>query len=270
MTDTLIEKKEPIILAIDTTSSKASMALSIGQNLAAELAFVTSEKRSANLLNEIDWLLARLDLTINDIDAFSVLVGPGSFTGLRVGLATIKGFAHSLNKPIIPFTTTEIVARACGVSEATCVMLNAYRGEVFLQLFSVNESGEVLALSDLTIVKIEQVFPLMLEYQRAENLSGIIFAGDGQELYEEKILNFADENKIVTQKAKFLTTNRLGWILDKKVTFLAQETALYAQEKFALNQVEQASNVAAYYVRPAEAEVKLQLGLIGKKKNRLS
>lgn len=269
MTQTHTEKQETIILAVDTSSPRASMALSKGQHLVAQLGVVSSEKRSTNLLNEIDWLLARLDLTINDITAFAVLVGPGSFTGLRVGLATIKGFAHALDRPVIALKTTEIIARSCGVSEATCVMINAYRGEVFLQLFSIDDSGEILELSDLSIAKIEQVFPVIYEYQRSQNLSGVVFAGDAVELYEEKILEFAKNNQIPTQASKLLTTNRLGWILDKRITFLAEEVALYAQEKFALNQVLNASDVCAYYVRPAEAEIKLQLGLIGKKKNNL-
>lgn len=270
MTHIQTEKQEPIILAIDTSSPRASLALSKGQHVLAHLGILGSEKRSTNLLNEIDWLLARLDLTINDITAFAVLVGPGSFTGLRVGLATIKGFAHALDKPIIALKTTEIIARACGINQTTCVILNAHRGEVFLQLFSVNDNEEVLELSDLSIAKIDQVFPIIYEYQKSQDLSGIVFAGDAVELYEENILEFAKNNQISAQKAKLLTRNTLGWILNKKITFLAEELALYAQEKYALNQILNASEVSAYYVRPAEAEIKLQLGLIGKKKNNLS
>ncbi|MBI4852812.1 MAG: tRNA (adenosine(37)-N6)-threonylcarbamoyltransferase complex dimerization subunit type 1 TsaB [Acidobacteria bacterium] len=270
MTETNINKTEPLILAIDTSSPRASMALSRGSQLIAELGIIGNERRSTNLLNEIDWLLTRLDLAITDITAFSVLIGPGSFTGLRVGLATIKGFAHSLNLPVIAMKSTEVIARACGVSEATCVILDAHREEVFLQLFSSDDSGEVRELSEINIAKLEQALALVYEYQQSENLPRIVFAGDALELYKEKILKFAVDNGIFIPKAKLLTTNRLGWILNKQITFLAPEMALYAQEKFSLNQVLNASEVSAYYVRPAEAEVKLKLGLIGKKKNNLS
>ncbi|KAF0247328.1 MAG: glycoprotease [bacterium] len=274
MTETNKDKSTPLILAIDTTSSRASMAISRGQNLIAELGIIGNERRSTNLLSEIDWLLTRTGITINDIAVFGVLVGPGSFTGLRVGLATIKGFAHALNRPIISMKSTEVIARTCGVSAITCVLLDAHRNEVFLQLFTVDNSGQptelseltIAELSELTIAKIDQVFPIVYEYQKSENLSGVVFAGDGVELYEQQLLKFASDNKILAEKAKVLTTNRLGWILHKRVAFLAPEVALYAQEKFSQGQTLTASELSAYYVRPAEAEIKLQLGLIGKKK----
>jgi len=270
MTQTNIENLTPLILAVDTTSSRASMAISYGQNLLAELGIIGNERRSTNLLSEIDWLLTKANVAINDITAFGVLIGPGSFTGLRVGLATIKGFAHALNKPIVAMKSTEVIARACGVSDITCVILDAHRGEVFLQLFAVDNSGDIKELSELTIAKIDQVFPLIYQYQISENLPGVVFAGDAVQLYEEELLKFARENEIFTEKAKLLTTNRLGWILHKRVTFLAPEAAFYAAEKFSLGETLNASEVAAYYVRPSEAEVKLQLGLIGKKKTNLS
>ncbi len=266
MTETNKDKSTPLILAIDTTSSRASMAISRGQNLIAELGIIGNERRSTNLLSEIDWLLTRTGITINDIAVFGVLVGPGSFTGLRVGLATIKGFAHALNRPIISMKSTEVIARTCGVSAITCVLLDAHRNEVFLQLFTVDNSGQPTELSELTIAKIDQVFPIVYEYQKSENLSGVVFAGDGVELYEQQLLKFTSDNKILAEKAKVLTTNRLGWILHKRVAFLAPEVALYAQEKFSQGQTLTASELSAYYVRPAEAEIKLQLGLIGKKK----
>lgn len=261
-----LEENQPLILAIDTTSPRSSIAISHGDKVLATLGITGNERRSTNLLIEIDWLLSRIEKTASDITALAVLIGPGSFTGLRVGLATIKGFAHALNLPIVAIKSTEIIARASGYSDCTCVLLDAHRSEVFAQLFAVGLDGLPTELSELIIAKPEKILPEIYDYQLSQDLKGIVFAGDGVALHKETLLKFAQEKMISTQQAKLLTANRLGWILQKQVDFLATEIAHYAQEQLLCGKTIKADELAAYYVRPAEAEIKLQLGLIGKKK----
>jgi tRNA threonylcarbamoyladenosine biosynthesis protein TsaB len=258
--------EKTLILAIDTTSPRSSIAISLGNTVLAQLGIAGNEKRSTNLLSEIDWLLNRVEKTANDITALGVLIGPGSFTGLRVGLATIKGFAHALNRPIVAIKSTEIFARASGYSDCTCVLLDAHRGEVFTQLFAVKSDGKLVELSQIVIAKPENILAEVYEYQQTQDLKGVVFTGDAVAIHKETLLKFAQEKMIPVEQAKLLTANRLGWILQKPQDFLATEVAVYTQEKLLGGETVSASELAAYYVRPAEAEIKLQLGLIGKKK----
>ncbi|MBK7996197.1 MAG: tRNA (adenosine(37)-N6)-threonylcarbamoyltransferase complex dimerization subunit type 1 TsaB [Blastocatellia bacterium] len=267
---TMTEKPQNLILTLDTSSPRASLAIGYGDNLLAQMGISGNERRSSNLLSEIDYLLARAGLSIKDIAAFAVIVGPGSFTGLRVGIATIKGFAHALGCPVIALKSTEVLARIAGTTNCSAVLLDAHRSEVFAQLFNVDENGQVKELCDLLIGKVEKILSVFYEYQQEENLPRMIFVGDGVNLHKEVLLDYASKNSLQIHQAKLLTANNLGWILHRPINFLALEAALYAQEKFALGETISADELSAYYVRPAEAEVKLQLGLIGKKKSNLS
>src|SRR5262245_42368198 len=112
---------EPIILAADTSSVRASLAVTQGDRTLALLGLVSEERRSSNLLSDFDWLLERLGRRIEDIDLFAVVTGPGSFTGLRVGLATMKGFAHATGRPMVGLTSLEVSACASGESPCACI-----------------------------------------------------------------------------------------------------------------------------------------------------
>src|SRR6185295_948696 len=92
------------------------------------------------LLTDIDRLLVQLDLTVRDIDVFAAASGPGSFTGLRIGLATVKGLAATLDRPCAGIPTLHAIAHAAGSSASTAALLPAGRGEVFVQLLSVSDS----------------------------------------------------------------------------------------------------------------------------------
>jgi tRNA threonylcarbamoyladenosine biosynthesis protein TsaB len=257
--------EQPLILVADTSSSRASLGIGQGAQLLGLFGLATDEKRSSHLLADIDRLLSRLDRRIQDVDLFGVLTGPGSFTGLRVGLATIKGFAHAGKKSIAGMTTLETIARACGPSVCTCSLINAYRGEVFAQLFSVSDVGEVLPLSEAIVAKLESVLAAVYDFQKEHKIGCAIFSGDGACLHAEEIARLAAGYGIPFQKAKLLTLMQAGWILHSLPDFLAADAVLYAYEKYLRGEAVEANQIAAYYIRPAEAEIKLKLGLIGKK-----
>jgi tRNA threonylcarbamoyladenosine biosynthesis protein TsaB len=92
---------------------------------------------SAQLVPQIAGLLTKHRLSKTDIDAFLVVSGPGSFTGLRVGLAAIKALAEILKKPIVPVSLLEIVAVASGVSGKVVAVMDAGRGDVYLGMYQV-------------------------------------------------------------------------------------------------------------------------------------
>jgi tRNA threonylcarbamoyladenosine biosynthesis protein TsaB len=100
---------------------------------------------SAQLVPQIATLLQKHGLTKSDIDAFVVVSGPGSFTGLRVGLAAIKALAEILKKPIVPVSLLEVVATASRVHGKVAAVLDGGRGEVFFGAYQIaGESVQVL------------------------------------------------------------------------------------------------------------------------------
>jgi tRNA threonylcarbamoyladenosine biosynthesis protein TsaB len=100
---------------------------------------------SAQLVPQIAALLSRNRLTKADLDAFIVVSGPGSFTGLRVGLAAIKALGETLHKPIVPVTLLEVVAIPSGAQGNVAVVLDAGRGEVYFGSYEIaGESSQIL------------------------------------------------------------------------------------------------------------------------------
>jgi len=259
------KSEQPLILVADTSSIRSSLAVGRGDELLGLLSLAADERRSARLLADIDWLLGRVGLSIHDLDLFGVITGPGSFTGLRVGLASLKGFAHAGQKPMIGMTALETLARAAGPSLCTCPLINAYRGEVFAQLFSMSDQGVLSVLSEAIVTKIESALDAVAEFQKEQGIERVIFTGDGALLHSDEIASRAAANGQRFQKAKVLTLMPTGWILLSPPGFLAAEAALFAHEKFLRGEAVAAHQIAAYYIRPAEAEIKLKLGLIGRK-----
>src|SRR5204863_4448137 len=103
---------------------------------------------SNTLLADLDKLLAETKTKLPAIDLFAVAAGPGSFTGLRIGIATVKALAATLDRPCAAIPTLQAVALAGGPSDASVALLPAGRGEVFAQLFSVANDGTVTPLDE--------------------------------------------------------------------------------------------------------------------------
>lgn len=124
-----------VILAVDTSGKGGSLALArfegeIGHTL--ELLSLEGGAFSAQLIPQISALLSNQNLSKHDIGGFAVVSGPGSFTGLRVGLAAIKGSAEILQKPIVAVSLLEVVARAAGTWGRMIAVLDAGRGDVYV------------------------------------------------------------------------------------------------------------------------------------------
>ena len=100
------------LLALDTSTRSCSVAVVIGDRLAAEVSTVTPRTHSAHLMHMIGEALALAHLKPAEVDGFAVTVGPGSFTGLRIGLSTVKGLAFASGKPCIGVSGLEALAAA--------------------------------------------------------------------------------------------------------------------------------------------------------------
>src|SRR5438874_699021 len=123
-----------LILAIDTSGKQGSVALARADAKSFQLiesAPVAGGTFSAQLVPQIAELLTRNNLRKENVDALAAASGPGSFTGLRVGLAAIKALAEILQKPIVPVSFLEVVARAAGIDGRIIALLDAGRGQLY-------------------------------------------------------------------------------------------------------------------------------------------
>ncbi len=125
-----------IILGVDTSANMGGAAIVSGQGLVAEYLLRIHNGHSERIIPAVERVLSDSGLNLADMTAFAVVTGPGSFTGIRVGLATGKGFAYSLDKPIIPVTAMEALAwQFRGYPHLIYPIIDARRREVFTQPF---------------------------------------------------------------------------------------------------------------------------------------
>jgi tRNA threonylcarbamoyl adenosine modification protein YeaZ len=130
-----------IVLAADTSLPILSVALLNDQTLIGALAMEGKGSRNEKLLPSIDWLLTENSIDRNQIDLLAVTRGPGSFTGVRIGLATLQGLAVALQRPVCAMSTHEAIAH--GTRGRVAIRDDAGRGEFYVSVFE--DGREVVA-----------------------------------------------------------------------------------------------------------------------------
>ena len=125
---------KPLILAVDTTHDTGSLALARGGELLEEVELTSPSGFAHVIYPEMDALLARHGLAVRDIDCFAAASGPGSFTGVRVGLSCVKGLAEATGKPVVAVSNLEALAYF-GSAELRAVVIDARRGEVYAAVY---------------------------------------------------------------------------------------------------------------------------------------
>jgi tRNA threonylcarbamoyladenosine biosynthesis protein TsaB len=170
----------PVILAIENSSMCGSVAIVSPDLCLAELSITSSVTHSRRLIDSIETILKSVDLTLNDIDAIAVSLGPGSFTGIRIGLTTAKGLAFATGKPLIGINSLAALASQVAYSNARiCSMLDARKKEVFAAFYQRNSLGSVEQIGNLLSVPPAALCDTISE--------PVTFIGDGALLYKMEI-----------------------------------------------------------------------------------
>jgi tRNA threonylcarbamoyladenosine biosynthesis protein TsaB len=121
-----------LLLAFDTATRLASIAVGTATSVAAEVTLGVTSRHSQNLLPAIDWALRQAGVTKDDITGIVIGAGPGSFTGVRIAAATAKGLVHALGVPLYAHSTLLAIASTAAQREQpVCAVLDARRGEVY-------------------------------------------------------------------------------------------------------------------------------------------
>ena len=209
--------------------------------------------QSASLLSDISDCLAEAGVKLAEIDLFACASGPGSFTGLRIGIATLKALAVSSARPCVGIPTLQAVAHAGGSSQATVALLPAGRGEVFAQMFSVSEGGIVSELDSAAHLSPQR---LVEKYADFRNLK---WAGSGAHLQRDVLEAFAREQGIdfSADTSKRNGNQHVGaiWELAEEELNLAQHVAALALQHFQAGAIQSPHSLSAIYVRPSDAEL---------------
>ena len=124
------------ILAVDTATEICGVALAIDDQVKTELILSQSVTHTQSLMVAVESVLAMNHMDISAIDVYAVTRGPGSFTGLRIGISTVKGLALALAKPMVGISSLEVLAnQAPGFSDLICPIMDARRNEVYWTLY---------------------------------------------------------------------------------------------------------------------------------------
>lgn len=165
------------ILALDSTAVTASVALCEDETLVAEYTLAAGLTHSQTLLPMVESVLKLVGLETKDIDLFACAEGPGSFTGVRIGAATVKGLAFDMDKPCIGVSTLEALAyNLSGYEGIACPVMNARRSQVYNALFKVNNTSMKRLCEDRAIAIAD------LEDELRELDAPIFLAGDGYDI----------------------------------------------------------------------------------------
>ena len=177
------------ILALDTSTSLASVAITSSETVIAESAFTCNRSLSARLVPEIEHLLGFAGLAINDIDLFAASIGPGSFTGVRCGVATVQGLALATGKPCAGFSSLAMLAmNFTFTTHPVCALLDARKSEVYAGLYDCSAATPTPLLANC-VMPIEQFLRLI----PAATDRPVVFAGEGAQRYRGTILSHRGE-----------------------------------------------------------------------------
>jgi tRNA threonylcarbamoyladenosine biosynthesis protein TsaB len=225
------------VLAIDTSAGAVGAAIADGGGLIGQLELAAGRQASETLLPLVTSLLDLCGLSLAGMDALAVTTGPGSFTGLRIGLATVKAWVQALDKPLLAVSTLEALAySAYERGHLLCPILNARRGELYAALFA---EGKRL-LPDMLITP-EGLAERLTAYE-----GPVIFCGEGLAQAGERLAA--------------LLGSRMLRAPEQRQSFIAGAAALLGRDKFLAQDLADPILLEPAYLRPSAAEEQLAKG----------
>ena len=174
-------------LAVDTSTMMATCAVLDEDYLLGEFSLNQDMSHGENLVPMIKEVLDNLKLKPEDIDLYGVAIGPGSFTGLRIGVATVKSFAHVFNKPIIGVSSLEGLAFNLAYNGIIVPMIDARRNRVYTGIYKWEENN-LLNIMETCTLEIDDLLEKLMEYE------DIIVNGNGVNLHRYRISDKLGDN----------------------------------------------------------------------------
>lgn len=234
------------VLAVDSSGLVASVAVVEDEVLLAEYTMNYKKTHSQTLLPMLQEVKEMIELELDSIDAIAVAAGPGSFTGLRIGSATVKGLGLALNKPIVEVPTLEGLAyNLCGTTHLVCPLMDARRNQVYTGIYrfiAEEKTWRMEVVKEQCAVDVSEILQICNEMGEP-----VIFLGDGVPVYREKIAEickipytFAPANM---NRQRATSVGSLGIIYAKqgKVVTAAEHAPEYLRKSQAEREREEAN-----------------------------
>lgn len=234
--DALLKGSSPgfnmYLLAIDTATNSGGVAISRNAEVIGLVMLKTPLSYAEKLVDYIDFLLESLDLKVRDINCLAVASGPGSFTGLRVGIASAKGLSQSLNIPCVGVSTLAALAhRFREVEPSISPLIDARRQQVYAALYEYRRG-------ELTEDIAECVLPPHQWLKKLPEERSCLLVGDAAQLYSSTAAAL-----------------RPGCRVLRTDNFILTSLCQMAFERFARGEFVDAAALKAHYIRPSDARV---------------
>lgn len=238
------------ILGLDTSTSVASVAISEDGRIVAEDFYprhATAERSVAKsnhaeiILPLIDSVLQRAGTGLSDVTGIAVSIGPGSFTGVRIGLSTVKGLAYGTGMPAAGISTLQaIAARVAGFEGIVCPILDARKGEVYASVFRKHGNR----LERLTEDALMPILSFLRELRGIEKTGRCLFIGAGVAAYGPLLQRAADLQISVAE--------------EEGMPSVAASIALLSERQFIDDRPVQLADLAPVYLRRPECESRMK------------
>ncbi len=221
------------VLGIDTSTSCGSVGLIDHGEVISDYLLNVPVTHSQRLLGAIELILREARCTIENLDGWAIALGPGSFTGLRIGVSTVKGLAFATGKPVIGVSTLDVLASQVGPTPyLVCPVLDARKKEVYTASYRF-EKGLIKRQSDYQAIKPEDLAGRIKE--------PTIFLGDGAKAYRDLLLNSLPSLAFFPFAPLHLSHG--------------STVAILGSELLERGKCLDLSTFAPIYVRPSEAEI---------------
>ena len=226
------------VLGLDTSTLMTTCGVIDGDKLIGEFSLSQDMSHSEKLVPMVKELMDSLDLELEDIDVYGVSIGPGSFTGLRIGVATIKAFAHLGNKPLVGVSTLEALAFNLPYNPIVVPMIDARRERVYTGIYSWEEEN-LKTIMEPTILEVKKLLDIL-----NNDYEDVVVNGDGSVAFKDLI------KETLKDKVRFST---IGQNMCK-----ASSICQIALNKYNNNQVDNFYTLAPNYLLETQAQRELR------------
>lgn len=235
-----------LVLAIDTTAKPVSCALADAERVIADFFAHTGMTHSQTLMPMVENLLRVADKSIHDLDAIAVNVGPGSFTGVRIGVSAVKGLAFTGEIPCIAVSTLESMAENVAVlpNHLICCLMDARCQQVYTALFEKDATGNLQRITADEALTIAQVEQRLREMGRP-----VVLVGDGSEMCYKVWKDSVPNVYLAPASTRYQN---------------AASTAIIGARRFVAGDVISADELEVLYLRLPQAERELNARLNNK------
>ena len=197
------------ILAVDTSAKAASTAIVEDGKIIAESFINTKLTHSQTMLPMVENMLRACAVSVDEIDGFAVSVGPGSFTGLRIGISLVKGLAFSTQKKCAPVSTLEALSRNVSTVGRICAVMDARCSQVYTATFDFDGEKYTRVTEDQAISILE------LEENVKKYQNDVIFVGDGAEMCYNKLKDTCKNVLISAENVRFQRASSVAAVAEK-------------------------------------------------------